>query len=80
MPPKGYIRKSYREKLTDLHNWIGKFQSKHGYAPSIREIADAYSTSTSVARRDLQSMERLGLARLTPQISRSIVLLPMKGE
>ena len=61
---------------TDVLNWIRLYWDRHGYAPSIREIALGVGlTSTSAAQHHVNRLDRDGLIARTEGIARSIRIL-----
>ena len=47
----------------------------HGFAPSIREVADALERTPTAARQHIAALARKGVIRFTPKTPRSIVIL-----
>lgn len=70
------IRPELSLKEKDVLAFIREFISANGYSPSTREVMDGcYLSSTSVADYTLGLLERRGLIRRAPMVSRSIVVL-----
>lgn len=56
--------------------FLGEFIATHGYPPTVRDIANSLSiSSTSVVDYNLNALERKGFIRRTRDISRGIELL-----
>ena len=55
--------------------FIASFQRRHGYPPTVREIGQAADiSSTSVVDYNLRALERQGLLRRDPEVSRGLEL------
>lgn len=56
--------------------WIARYQAKHGFSPSVRDIVAGMGwASPNAAQCHLKYLEQKGAIRRTPGISRSIVIL-----
>ena len=81
-------RQEQKLDVTKLHSTtdlvlqaIKAFWAEKGYSPSIRDIMETTSiTSTSVARYHIIKLERAGLVKRTPGVARSYVLVEKGGE
>ncbi len=63
------------ERQRRILDFIARFQQRHGYPPTIREIGqEAGISSTSVVDYNLRALERLGHLRRDPDVSRGIEL------
>jgi len=63
------------ERQRRILDFIARFQQSHGYPPTIREIGqEAGISSTSVVYYNLRALERMGLLRRAPDVSRGIEL------
>ena len=63
------------ERQRRILDFIARFQQRHSYPPTIREIGqDASISSTSVVDYNLRLLERLGYLRRDPDVSRGIEL------
>lgn len=61
---------------TEVFSFIKAYSAKHGYSPSIREIARAIgTTSTSVASAYLDELTKKGFISRAERIARGIVVL-----
>ena len=82
-PPRVKAKRSRSQKTINtadsMYAWIEKFQKKHGYSPTRREIGKQFSCSTSVATYYLLILvERGKMKPLDFGLSRAIVLIPQK--
>ncbi len=73
------------ERQRRILDFIARFQQRHGYPPTIREIGqEAGISSTSVVDYNLRALERLGRLRRDPDVSRGIELtggtLPRRSQ
>jgi repressor LexA len=63
------------ERATEILEYLQRFSREHGYPPTIREIGEAFSiTSTNGVRYYLQVLERAGHLKRTSKLSRGIDL------
>ena len=63
------------ERARDILAFIERFQSEHGYPPTIREIGEAFEiNSTNGVRYYLQMLERDGRLKRSSKLSRGIEL------
>lgn len=60
-----------RQIMAFLRAYVGE----HGYAPSLREIGEALGTNLSITSGHVRALERTGKIKVTPNISRGIVIL-----
>jgi repressor LexA len=68
--------KDLSTKQQAILNFLREYIDKHDYPPSIREIQDACSiSSTSVVDYNLRALEKLGYIRRDREISRGIELV-----
>jgi len=73
--------RSLSERQRAMLQFIREFIHRHGYPPSIRDIANAVSiSSTSVVDYNLRILEREGYLRRDPDVSRGLELLVDVGE
>ena len=73
------------KKLSDrqqcIMDFIRSYLREHGYPPAIREIQQAcHISSTSVVDYNLHILQREGLLRRSPEVSRGIELLGPDGQ
>jgi len=79
----------YPSHLVEIYDYISRYVEETGYPPSIRELtgldpnnSDTYqrgfASSTSVVRYYCDRMQRFGMIKVTPRISRGIRLIPRK--
>ncbi len=69
------------ERQRAMLRFIREFLHRHGYPPSIRDIATAVNiSSTSVVDYNLRILEREGHVRRTRDVSRGIELLSEVGD
>lgn len=67
------------EKLIELANWITDYAIQNGYPPTIQEMVDAgFASSTSVIRYYFDRMTEENMLKITPRISRGIVVTPVE--
>lgn len=78
----GMVRRPYDETLNRVLAFIKTYAKRHGYAPSIEDIAETFPnlegnapTSTSVVSNWLDSLENMGKIKRTPFVSRGIKIL-----
>lgn len=70
-----------QEKLVAIAKWILAYQKEHGWAPSVREIADQFNTnSTAVARYWLDCMEENGMIERGPRGAARAIRVIWKDE
>lgn len=62
------------ETTQAVFDFIGDYVNQHGYAPSVREIANSCFVSRSNVIRYLVILEEIGLIRRDPRIARGISL------
>ena len=65
-----------RAVLTEITGYI----AAHGYAPTLRELADACGLSTVGVRLYLQRLERAGAIRRDYAVARGIVVQCTDGK
>ncbi len=69
------------EKQRDILRFLEQFIADHDYPPSIRDIQQGCSiSSTSVVDYNLKRLEEKGLIRRDREVSRAIELLNRQGE
>ena len=72
--------RSLSERQRAMLQFIREFIHRHGYPPSIRDIANAVSiSSTSVVDYNLRVLERDGYLRRTREVSRGLELISDLG-
>lgn len=70
------MNKALTDKQREVLDWIRGYVSEWGYAPSLREIGDAFGlTSTNGVHDHLSALERKGYIRRTRNVARGLVLL-----
>jgi repressor LexA len=65
------------DTLQSVYNFLIRYMDKHGYAPSIREIAAACYIGTSTASKQLSILEAQGRIMRDDAKARSIRLLDL---
>lgn len=79
MAPK--VRKQLKERHKQVLGVIQEYHTKHGYAPSYREIcARTDITSTSMVNYYLEQLEEMGYIERSENISRSIQITKAAQE
>jgi repressor LexA len=72
-----YLTKIQKEILDYLDNFI----ARHGYAPSMEEIADQFGyNSLATVHKHLENLRKKNVIRRKPNSSRSIELIPVDSE
>lgn len=66
--------KKLTDRQLDTYIFICDYIKAHGYAPSLREIANGIFVSKPVAQKHLIALIDKGFIRYTPRTARSIVL------
>lgn len=56
--------------------WVARYTVKESMPPTQREIAEAFGMSPNGPRCHLVALERVGLVRIRPKVSRGIVVTP----
>src|SRR5688572_26513882 len=70
------LQKNLSSKQESILRFIRNFIRNHDYPPSIRDIQDGCSiSSTSVVDYNLKALERLGFIRRDREVSRAIELV-----
>lgn len=73
-PPK--TDQPHPGRFADTLEHIRQFIQKHGYPPTIRELCQMTGIrSTSAMSYQLQQLQQRGCIRITPKISRGIIIL-----
>lgn len=62
-------------KQRRIWEFIKSFRTKHGYSPSLDEIADHFGVMRNAVNQQLFAMEKRGRIKRIPTISRSLVPL-----
>src|SRR3954465_13406748 len=83
--PTGGSRPMVDLKLTkrqqEIFDYIGRYASKYGYPPTVREIGKAVGlASSSTVHAHLANLEKFGLLRRNPAKPRAIELLFDKAK
>jgi repressor LexA len=69
------------KRQKEIFDFIGKYASKHGYPPTVREIGKAIGLhSSSTVHAHLANLEKIGLLRRDPTKPRAIELLVDKAK
>jgi repressor LexA len=64
------------KRQKEIFDYIGKYSSKHGYPPTVREIGKAVGLhSSSTVHAHLANLEKIGLLKRDPTKPRAIELL-----
>lgn len=58
-------------KQRNVLRHVDRLTKLHGYAPSLRELADRIGVNTNTVRDHLQALKRKGLLDITPRVARS---------
>ena len=67
------------KRQKEIFDFIGKYASKYGYPPTVREIGKAVGLhSSSTVHAHLANLEKIGLLRRDPSKPRAIE--PRRGE
>lgn len=62
-------------------NTIRGFYTEHGFAPTVREIADEVGISLSSVQHQLEQLQRMGWIRRHPGRARALIVLdPATGR
>jgi repressor LexA len=70
------IGKELTKRQQEIYDFIGKYSSKHGYPPTVRDIGKAVGlASSSTVHAHLSNLEKAGLLRRDPTKPRAIELL-----
>lgn len=69
--------KEITQRQREIATFIAKFKKEKRYAPSLRNIADHFGFSVKAAHDHMKALERKGVIKTTPGVSRSI---EMAGE
>lgn len=64
------------ERRCAILEYIKGYIADRGYAPTLREMATVFDTSTSAISFHVKALAEDGKLRLTPEIARGIVLVP----
>ena len=69
------------KRQKEIFDFIGKYATKHGYPPTVREIGKAVGLhSSSTVHAHLANLEKIGLLRRDPTKPRAIELLVDKAK
>ena len=69
------------KRQKEIFDFIGKYASKYGYPPTVREIGKAVGLhSSSTVHAHLANLEKIGLLRRDPTKPRAIELLVDKAK
>jgi repressor LexA len=69
------------KRQKEIFDFIGKYASKYGYPPTVREIGKAVGLhSSSTVHAHLANLEKIGLLRRDPTKPRAIELLANKAK
>jgi repressor LexA len=70
------IGKELTKRQQEIYDFIGKYSSKHGYPPTVRDIGKAVGlASSSTVHAHLANLEKAGLLRRDPSKPRALELL-----
>src|SRR3954464_3602013 len=70
------IGKELTKRQQEIYDFIGKYSSKHGYPPTVRDIGKAVGlASSSTVHAHLSNLEKAGLLRRDPSKPRALELL-----
>jgi len=70
--------KELTERQKKLLEFLMSYTKRHGYPPTVREIGKHFGFLWTAARGHLKSLERKGLIRISPSISRGIEIMGLK--
>lgn len=68
------MRRRGDTRRTNILSFIREYQAKHGYAPSIDEMASETGTTKSNVHYHLLALRESGLLSSTPGVARSWVV------
>lgn len=58
-----------------VFEYIKAYRSEHGYAPSLRDVADTFGVSESTASFHIEKLADAGAIRRVPRLWRAIVVV-----
>ena len=67
--------KTVTDRQKAIATYIASFIKEKKYSPSVRDIASEFGFSVKAGHDHLKALERKGIIRMTPGVSRSIELL-----
>lgn len=67
--------KAVTERQKAIATYIASYIKEKKYAPSVRDIASEFGFSVKAGHDHLKALERKGIIRMTPGVSRSIELI-----
>jgi repressor LexA len=80
-PDRRVNRVDLTKRQREIFDFIGKYASKYGYPPTVREIGKAVGLhSSSTVHAHLANLEKVGLLRRDPTKPRAIELLVGKAK
>lgn len=69
------------KRQKQILDYLGEYIGRNGYAPSFEEIAERFSfSSLATVHEHLTNLERKGYIRRSPNESRSIEMIPPRGQ
>lgn len=70
---------SITERQREIYDYLHRFSSAHGHAPTIAEIQRQFKLrSPATVHKSLSALEREGMVRRTPNVSRGIEVLEVE--
>lgn len=70
------MKQALTERQGEILKFVELFRAKYGYSPTRHEIAEGFGfASCNAAEQHLRALETKGWVRITPRISRGLVLL-----
>lgn len=74
------MRPALSPRQRDVLVFIGAYVARHGYPPSVREIADGIGVASPNAVNDhLDALESKGWVRRTRGVARGLVVIRQEG-
>lgn len=67
--------KTVTDRQKAIATYIATFIKEKKYSPSVRDIASEFGFSVKAGHDHLKALERKGIIRMTPGVSRSIELI-----
>ena len=68
------VENKITERQRETYKFIFEFMFKHGYSPSLKEIANGLYISKPVAKKHLDALIEKGYISIVPRTARSITI------
>jgi repressor LexA len=65
---------SLTKRQKQVYQYILRFRAKHGYAPSIAEMAERFEVCPNTIAGHLKALEKKGHINIAPRIARGITV------